>query len=367
MTRDEPLTVADIARLAQARLPRELWDYVAGGSGAETTLAANRAALDEVAVLPRVLTAAAAPDPATRLLGSAAVSSMPLAVAPMAYQRLLHPDGEFAAAEAAEVAGVPYVVSTLASVSVEEIAKTGATTWFQLYWLRSPGLVESLVARAEDAGCEALMVTVDVPVMGRRLRDARNSFVLPDDVVAAHLTDGAVGRAHDRVPGSSAIAAHTAAAFAPALGWADLQWLRDRTALPLILKGILDPRDAVRAVESGVDGVVVSNHGGRQLDGAAPSITALPAVVEAVAGRAVVYLDSGISSGADILRACASGADGVLVGRPVLYGLAADGARGVERVLSLLAEEFRAAMTLAGCADIAAVRALTTVRTVRAS
>jgi 4-hydroxymandelate oxidase len=249
---------------------------------------------------------------------------------------------------------------------VEEIAKTGATTWFQLYWLRSPGLVESLVARAEDAGCEALMVTVDVPVMGRRLRDARNSFVLPDDVVAAHLADGAVGRAHDRVPGSSAIAAHTAAAFAPGLGWSDIAWLRDRTSLPLVLKGILDPRDAVLAVESGVDAVVVSNHGGRQLDGAAPSITALPAVAEALAGRAAVYLDSGISTGTDILRALASGADGVLVGRPVLYGLAADGARGVGRVLSLLTEEFRAAMTLAGCADLTAVRALSTVRSVRA-
>jgi 4-hydroxymandelate oxidase len=311
-----------------------------------------------------VLSGAEAPQAATRLLGSA--SSVPLAVAPMAYQRLLHPDGELATAEAAEAAGVPYVVSTLASFTVEEIAKTGATTWFQLYWLRTPGLVESLVARAEDAGCEALMVTVDVPVMGRRLRDARNSFVLPDDVVAAHVADGAVSRAHDLVPGSSAIAAHTAAAFAPGLGWADIEWLRRRTTLPLVLKGILDPRDAVRAAESGVDAVVVSNHGGRQLDGAAPSIAALPAVVDALAGRATVYLDSGISSGTDILRALASGAEGVLVGRPVLYGLAADGARGVGSVLSLLTEEFRDAMTLAGCADVAAVRELSTLRTVRA-
>ncbi|MBB4912220.1 alpha-hydroxy acid oxidase [Actinophytocola algeriensis] len=367
MTRDDPLTVADVARLAQARLPKELWDYVAGGSGAETTLAANRAALDEVAVLPRVLAGVAAPDPGTRLLGSA--SSLPLAVAPMAYQRLLHPDGELATAEAAEAAGVPFVVSTLASVTVEEVVKTGATTWFQLYWLRAPGVVEDLVARAEDAGCEALVVTVDVPVMGRRLRDVRNSFVLPDDVVAAHLTgggDGTASRAHAREAGTSAIAAHTAAAFAPGLGWSDLEWLRDRTSLPLVLKGILDPRDAVRAAGCGVDAVVVSNHGGRQLDGAAPSIAAVPSVVAALAGQAAVYLDSGIRTGTDILRALASGADGVLVGRPVLYGLAADGAPGAGRVLSLLAEEFRDAMTLAGCADVAAVRELSTVRTVRA-
>jgi len=364
MARDEPLTVADVARLAEARLPKELWDYVAGGSGAETTLSANRAALDAVALLPRVLGGVGSVDPAARLVGSD--SALPLAVAPMAYQRLLHPDGELATAAAAAAAGVPHVVSTLSSVTVEEIAKVGGTTWFQLYWLRSRGLVESLVARAEDAGCRALMVTVDVPVMGRRLRDARNSFVLPDDVVAANLEDGAVSTAHDLVPGESAIAAHTAAAFAPGVGWADVDWLRARTPLPLVLKGILDPRDAVLAVESGVDAVVVSNHGGRQLDGAAPSIAALPAVAEALAGRAEVLFDSGVRSGTDILRALASGADGVLVGRPVLYGLAVDGARGVGHVLSLLAAEFRDAMTLAGCADVGAARALSTVTTVRA-
>jgi len=364
MAADELLTVADVARLAEARLPKDLWDYVAGGSGAETTLSANRAALDAVELLPRVLGGAGTPDPTTGLLGSAA--ALPLAVAPMAYQRLLHPDGELATAEAAAAAGVPYVVSTLSSVTVEEIAKVGATTWFQLYWLRSRGLVESLVARAEAAGCEALMVTVDVPIMGRRLRDARNSFVLPDDVVAANLDDGAMSQAHDAVAGESAIATHTAAAFAPGVEWADLEWLRGRTSLPLVLKGILDPRDAARAVESGVDAVVVSNHGGRQLDGAAPSITALPAIAEVLTGRADVYLDSGVRSGIDILRALASGADGVLVGRPVLYGLAVDGARGAGHVLSLLAEELRAAMTLAGCADVSAARALSTVGTERA-
>ncbi|OLF19333.1 alpha-hydroxy acid oxidase [Actinophytocola xanthii] len=363
MTREQAPSLADVARLAQARLPRDLWDYVAGGSGAETTLAANRAALEEVSMLPRVLTGTRAPDPATRLLGSAAAA--PFAVAPMAYQRLLHPDGELATAEAAAAAGVPFVVSTLSSVPVEQIARTGATTWFQLYWLRPPGLVESLVARAEDAGCEALVVTVDVPVMGRRLRDVRNSFALPDDVVAAHLADGAASRAHEPVPGESAIAAHTAATFAPGLGWADIARLRASTSLPLVLKGILDPRDALLAEESGVDAVVVSNHGGRQFDGAAPSIAALPAVADALAGRVAVYLDSGIRTGTDILRALACGAEGVLVGRPVLHGLAVDGARGVGHVLSLLAEELRDAMTLAGCADVAAVRALSTVRTVR--
>ncbi|MPZ82094.1 MAG: alpha-hydroxy-acid oxidizing protein [Actinophytocola sp.] len=363
MTGDGPLTVADVARLAEARLPKELWDYVSGGSGAETTLAANRAALDAVALLPRVLGGFDTVSPAVRLLGTDA--ALPLAVAPMAYQRLLHPDGELAVAEAAGAAGVPYVVSTLSSVPLEEIGKVGADTWFQLYWLRERSLVADLVERAEQAGCQALMVTVDVPIMGRRLRDVRNSFALPDDVVAANLAEGSTSRAHDLVAGESAIAAHTAAAFAPNLGWADLAWLRTRTHLPLVVKGILDPRDAARAVESGVDAVVVSNHGGRQLDGAAPSISALPAVVEAVAGHCSVLLDSGIRGGTDILRALALGAAGVLVGRPVLYGLAVDGARGVGQVLSLLAEELRDAMTLAGCADVAAARTVSTVRTVR--
>lgn len=354
-----PLCVADVARLAEAVLPPEVWDYAAGGSGTETTLGANRTAFDAVALLPRVLAGVEEASTAGRLLATDV--AMPVAVAPMAYQRMLHPDGEPAAAEAARLAHVPYVVSTLSSVTLEEIAKVGADIWFQLYWLRERHAVESLVARAEDAGCQALMVTVDVPIMGRRLRDLRNSFSLPLDVVAANLDDGG-GRAHDRVRGESALAAHTVAAFAPALGWADLAWLRARTTLPLVVKGVLDPRDATRAVESGVDAVVVSNHGGRQLDGAAASVDALPAVVAAVGDRCEVLLDSGIRSGTDVLRALALGARGVLVGRPVLYGLAVDGARGAGQVLSLLATELREAMTLAGCADLAAARTLSTVR-----
>ncbi len=355
-----PVSLADVARLAEAALPPEVWDYVSGGSGSETTLAANRAALDAVALLPRVLAGVEAAETGTRLLGTDA--AMPVAVAPMAYQRMLHPDGELAAAEAARLARVPYVAATLASVRLEEIAKVGADTWFQLYWLRERSLVDDLVARAEQAGCQALMVTVDVPIMGRRLRDLRNSFTLPADVVAANLDGGAPSSAHDEVAGESALALHTAAAFAPKLGWADLEWLRGRTTLPLVVKGILDPRDALRAVESGVDAIVVSNHGGRQLDGALPSITALPAVVEAVGDRCAVLLDSGVRTGTDILRALALGARGVLVGRPVLHGLAVDGARGVGQVLSLLATELREAMTLAGCADVAATRTVSTVR-----
>ena len=358
MPDSQPMCLADFARLAEAALPPDVWDYVSGGSGGEVTLAANRTALDAIALLPRMLAGFARASTECRLMGTPA--SMPVAVAPMAYQRLVHPDGELAAAEAARVAGIPYVISTVASVRLEEIAKVGADTWFQLYWQRDRAVVADLVARAERAGCQALMLTADLPVLGRRLRDMRNAFSLPADIVAANL-DGEASHAHDAAPGESALAAHAAATFESGLGWADVEWLRARTSLPLAIKGILDPRDAVRAVESGVDAVVVSNHGGRQLDGAAASITALPGVVEAVGDRCEVLMDGGIQSGTDVLRALALGARGVLVGRPLLYGLAFDGTRGAGQVLSLLETELREDLTLAGCADIAAARSLSTV------
>jgi len=352
----DPVSVGDFERLAEAVLPKAVWDYVSGGSGSETTLAANRAALDAVSLLPRVLAGAAAADTRCQLLKTEANS--PVATAPMAYQRLVHPDGELALAEAARDAGIPYVVSTLSSTAIEEIAGVGAAFWFQIYWLRERSHVDGLVARAEEAGAEALVVTVDVPLVGRRLRDVRNEFSLPEDVVAANLVGPPRAGAQARVRGASAIAVHTSEIFAPALGWRDLEWLRERSTLPLVIKGILDPRDAVRAVEVGADAVVVSNHGGRQLDGASASIVALPAIVEAVGAQCQVLLDSGIRSGTDVLRALALGAVGVLVGRPLLWGLAVDGVDGARRVLSLLSEELRDALTLAGCADPTVARTL---------
>ncbi|MER7473447.1 alpha-hydroxy acid oxidase, partial [Micromonospora sp. NPDC000018] len=311
-----PAGLADFAERARAVLPADVWDFIEGGSGTETTLAANRRALDRVAVLPRVLRGVAAPRTDTRLLG--APCALPVAVAPMAYQRLVHPDGETALAAAAGAAGVPYVASTLSSVPIEEIAATGAAVWFQLYWLRDRGLVADLLDRAHAAGCTALTVTVDVPIMGRRLRDVRNSFAIPPHVVAANLPAGRDALAHAAMPGVSAVAAHTGEVFAPALSWADLDWLRGRTALPLVVKGILDPRDAELAAAAGADAVVVSNHGGRQLDGAPATATMLPEVVTAVADRCEVLLDSGVRGGVDVLRALALGARGVLVGRPML-------------------------------------------------
>ncbi|WP_112243043.1 alpha-hydroxy acid oxidase [Kribbella monticola] len=343
----------DYEAMASLLLSAGVRDFVAGGSGSETTLRRNRSALDAVTVTPRVLTGVSSPDPSTRLLGAPA--AMPVAVAPMAYQQLVHPDGELALARAAAEAGIPYVISTLSSRPLEKIAAE-ATTWFQLYWLRDRAMVESLIDRAEQAGCAALMVTVDVPVMGRRLRDVRNSFQLPAEVVAANLV-GSRTEAHVGVAGASAVATHTASAFEPSLSWNDLEWIRRRSRLPLVVKGILDPRDAKCAAEAGAEAVVVSNHGGRQLDGAPASIDALAAVVEVA--NCEVLLDSGVRSGTDVLRALALGASGVLVGRPLLWAMAVDAAT---EALGLLGTELTQAMMLAGCATVADVAELTTGR-----
>ncbi|MEW1569471.1 alpha-hydroxy acid oxidase [Streptomyces sp. NPDC093509] len=363
MNGDEPLRLDDFAALARRSLPHEVWDFVEGGAGEELTLAANRAALDRIGLVPRVLTGAKSDGTGTELLGTWA--ALPVAVAPMAYQRLVHPEGELATARAAATAGIPFTVSTLSSEPVEAVTAVGGTTWFQLYCRQDHAATLQLVRRAEEAGCTALMVTVDVPAMGRRLRDLRNGFALPPEVRAAHFDPDDNQLARDRRPGVSAVARHTAASFARTLGWDDLERLRDTTQLPLIVKGILDPRDASRAASLGADAIVVSNHGGRQLDGAPASVDMLPAVRDAVPERCRVLLDSGIRGGTDVLKALALGASGVLLGRPVLWGLAADGEKGVLRVLRLLAAELRCALELSGCSSAVDAQELLVRRRVR--
>jgi 4-hydroxymandelate oxidase len=259
----------------------------------------------------------------------------------------------------------------LSSVPIETVATSGADLWLQLYWLRDRGVTAELIDRAADAGARAIVLTVDVPLMGRRLRDVRNGFALPTTVSAVHLAGtagtpaGAAGGigAQRRRAGSSAVAAHTAAAFDPSLSWSDLDWIRSRTSLPLILKGVLDPADAGQAADLGVEALVVSNHGGRQLDTAVAGATVLPAVRAAVEGRCTLLLDGGIRGGSDILTALALGADAVLVARPLMWGLAAGGAAGVSDVLRLYAAELDSALALAGCADLADARRLRTVTT----
>lgn len=350
-----PESLDAVRRLAESVLPGDVWDFIEGGADDETTLVGNRAALDRVRLLPRVLAGLSGVTTGGTLLGSPA--GMPVAVAPMAYQRLAHPDGELATARAARDAGVPFVAAMLASVTIEEVAELGGTPWLQLYWLRDRGLLAELVTRAERAGYGGLFVTADVPVLGNRLRDVRNRFALPAGVGPVNLSGGPVV-AHDRRDTGSAVDAHTGSMFAPNAGWGDLEWLRARTTLPLAVKGVLDPRDAEHAVDRGADAIVVSNHGGRQFDGAAASADALPGVVEAVGERAEVLLDGGVRGGTDVLRALALGASGVLLGRPVLWGLAAGGESGVARVLDIVRAELARGLTLAGCADPAAAAAL---------
>jgi 4-hydroxymandelate oxidase len=353
-----PRAAADYTELARDVMPAAAWDFISGGSGAELSLAANRRAFDSLYLIPRMLRDVSRVSTAARLAGTAA--TLPLAVAPMAYHSLVHPDGEAATARAAKAAGVPLTVAMLSGTPIEQIAAAGADLWFQLYWLRDRGATADLVSRAEAAGCRALVLTVDVPRLGRRLRDHRNGFALPDNVYAAHFRgEAAVGAQRSR-DGGSAVATHTTEMFDPALSWSDVEWLRQRTRLPLIVKGILAREDAVLAVRAGVDALVVSNHGGRQLDGAVPALRVLPDIRATVGDKAEVLVDGGIRSGTDILKALAAGADGVLVGRPILYGLAVAGEAGAAAVLALLREELETDLALAGCRSVADAAGLTT-------
>ena len=285
---------------------------------------------------------------ATTVLGTEA--SMPLLVAPTAFQRMAHPDGELAMARGAAAAGTVLCLSTLATATIEDVAEASGdgARWFQLYWSTDRGIVRDLVERAAAGGFTALMLTVDLPELGRRERDLRTGFEIPEEIpVPIFLT-----------------LAESAGAISPtdinwavdrSLTWRDLEWLRSISSLPLVVKGILTAEDAALAVESGADGGVVSNHGGRQLDGVAAALDALPEVVEAVEERAVVLMDSGVRRGTDVVKALALGAQAVLAGRAPLWGLAVDGAEGVHRVLELLREEIALALALCGCASPADV------------
>ncbi|HEU5356551.1 MAG TPA: aminotransferase class I/II-fold pyridoxal phosphate-dependent enzyme [Actinocrinis sp.] len=345
-------TLRDISRLAEERLAPQVWDYIDGGAGQERTLAANLAAFDAVRLVPRILTGSGQADTSVSILGR--TWAAPLGIAPMAYHTLVHPEGELASVRAATVAGLPTVLSMFAGRSLAQLApEAGSPLWMQIYCLRDRTRVRDLITRAENAGVEALVLTVDAPVLGPRLRDVRNGFRLPPGVRPANL------------PGMDASdpAAHALAEFDPWLEWSVIGWLRSISTLPIVLKGVLNPRDARRAVDEGADALVVSNHGGRQLDGAPAALDALPAVAAAVAGACPVLLDGGVRRGSDILAALALGADAVLAGRPLLHGLAVAGYDGALAVLEILKRELRDAMTLAGFATVADVEPDLVIRT----
>jgi 4-hydroxymandelate oxidase len=339
--------VEDYEPLARARLPAPVWDYIEGGAGAELTLNANRTAFDRTSLRPRVLVDVSRCDTATTLLGTSLRA--PVIVAPTAYHGQVHADGEPATARGTGAAGSLFVASTLASRSLEETAQAATgPLWFQLYWLRDREMVADLVTRAKAAGCLALVLTVDAPRIGRRLRDMHNSFAVDPSARARGLDPKLTAVTHQRQEGVSGIAAAAEGMFDQTVTWSDLAWLRGLTDLPLLLKGIVTAEDAALAVEHGADAVIVSNHGGRQIDGGIASLRALPEVVAAVAGRCPVLVDGGVRRGRDVFVALALGAAAVLVGRPVLWGLAVGGADGVRHVLTLLTEDLAHTMALAG-------------------
>lgn len=342
-----PTCVEDYQRLAHDRLPADVWDFIDGGGGGERTLVANRDAFDRVRLRPQVLVDVSERDTATTLFGLPLAA--PIGVAPTAYHQLVHPDAEVGTAAGAGKAGALYVVGMFASRTFEDIAAAASgPLWLQLYWLRRRDVLASLLDRAGAAGYAAVVLTVDAPVIGRRLRDLRHGFAVDPAVTAANLDPALMASTHRRRPGESALATHAAEAFDPTLTWTDLAWLREHTTLPILLKGILTAPDAIRAVASGVDGIIVSNHGGRQLDGVPASLPALVEVVDAVRGRCPVLVDGGIRTGTDIFAALALGASAVLLGRPVLWALSVDGGAGVASLLGLLRDELSHTMALAG-------------------
>ena len=353
------LRAEDFADAARSRLDPVIWDYIAGGAGAELTIAGNRAAFDEIRIAPRVLVGVADGDTRAALLGGGLPA--PIGIAPTAYQKIVHTDGEVAMAAGA--AGHLNVVSFFASSGIEEIAAAATgPLWLQLYWLRRRDVLERMAHRAEAAGYSALMLTADAPRIGRRLRDERNAFAIPDEIRAVNVDAAITASAHDRRPGASAIAVQADQSFDTGITWDDLAWLRGLTSLPLVIKGVLTAHDARLAVEHGAAGIVVSNHGGRQVDGAVATIHALPGIVDAVAGRATVLLDGGVRSGRDVFIALALGADGVLLGRPPLWALATGGTRAVAHLMRMLDGELAHLMALAGRSKIGDIAADALVR-----
>jgi 4-hydroxymandelate oxidase len=335
------VNVTDYERAAEERLDPAAFGYFAGGANDEWTLGENRAAFGRWVLRPRVLVDVSELTTATSILGTEL--SFPVLVAPMAFQRLAHPDGEVAMARGAAAVGTAMCLSTLAQAAIEDIE--AGSRWFQLYWSPDRGFTGELVAAAADAGFSAVVLTVDLPAGGRRERDLRTAFEIPSDLPLPNLP--------------WALSGEVQAAFNemvdPTITWRDLEWLASLTDLPLVLKGILTAEDARLACEHGVAGVVVSNHGGRQLDGVAASLDALPEVVDVCAADVTVLMDGGVRRGTDVVKALALGAKAVLVGRPAIWGLAVGGEDGVRRVLELLRAELTLALTLLGCASPEAV------------
>ncbi len=367
------VTVEDLRRVAVRRWPRGVRGYVEGGADAEVSLERNVAAYRAYDLVPGTLRDVAEADTRCDLFGFA--SALPFALAPTGYTRMAHPDGERAAARAALGAGIPYTLSTMATTRLEDVAAdVGGELWFQLYVWRDRGLSRDLLDRAAAAGYRVLLVAVDVPVTGMRARDVRAGFTLPPRLTPGVLAEMALhpswcagllrgepitfaNFAREVSNRSESVMDFAARQFDPSVTWPDITWVRERWNGPLLIKGLLDPDDAARARSAGADGVVLSNHGGRQLDQAMPPVDMLPTVRERVGAEFPVLVDSGVRRGVDLAIALALGANGCLVGRPYLYGLGAAGQAGASAAIELLAGELRRAMRLLGVTSVAQLRA----------
>jgi L-lactate dehydrogenase (cytochrome) len=367
------LNTDDFRRLAQRRIPKAIFDYADGGSYDELTIRRNAADLDAMSFRQRVMVDVSKISLATTLLGSPV--SMPLAIGPTGLAGLFHADGEILGARAAAACGIPFCLSTMSICSIEDVRQaTKQPFWFQQYLMKDRGFNQELIERAAAAQCSALMLTLDLQVIGERRRDPRNGLTIPPRLTARNAWDIATkpgwalrvllgkrrtfGNLVGRIGGSSGIntlAEWTATQFDPSANWRDVEWVRSRWPGKLILKGVLDAEDARLAAAAGADAIVVSNHGGRQLDGAPSSISVLREVVDAVGGRCEVMFDGGVRSGQDIAKALALGARGVLIGKAFLYALSAAGESGVMRALEIMRNELRVTLALTGTSSIDAV------------
>jgi L-lactate dehydrogenase (cytochrome) len=366
-------SVADLRTIARRRLPRGVFDYIDGGAEDERTMAANAAAFGAVTFRPRVLRDVGDVDPSTTLLGRRL--PLPLVLAPTGFTRIADPDGELAVARAAARAGLPYTLSTLSTRSIEEVAAIGAgPKWFQVYVWRDRGLVKEMIGRAATAGYEALVLTVDTAVLGRRERDVRRGFSLPPTIGLSTLVDGAlhpgwtwrflrsdpirfanVRDAASIGDGSTAVtlSEYVNTQFDPGLSWRDVEWMRSVWAGPLVIKGVQTVDDARLAADAGVEAIALSNHGGRQLDSAPATLDLVAPVADAVGDRLEIICDGGVRRGSDIVKAVALGARACMAGRAYLYGLGAAGERGVDHVLGLLDADVRRTMALVGASSVA--------------
>lgn len=362
--------VEDLRLLAKKRVPRMFYDYADSGSWTESTYRANESDFQRIKLRQRVAVNIAQRSIRSSMIGQDV--AMPVALAPTGLTGMQHADGEILAARAAEKFGVPFTLSTMSICSIEDVAaNTTAPFWFQLYVIKDRGFIERLIERAKAAKCSALMLTLDLQILGQRHKDIRNGLSAPPKPTLTNILNlmtkprwclGMLGtRRHgfgnlighaSGVDDMSSLSAWTQEQFDPTLSWADVEWIKKKWGGKLILKGIMDSEDARHAADSGADALIVSNHGGRQLDGAPSSIAALPAIAEAVGNRIEVWMDGGIRSGQDVLKAWALGARGTLIGRSFLYGLGAMGEAGVTKCLKLIANELDLTMAFCGHSDI---------------